>query len=264
MVSSVTIRAVDATTVTFATRSAGTSGKTTDNLLRDFTVPLTQVYTAPIKGTELPVAMVPGATGPLYLSRDGWKTKTADGFGIYGADQVVFKWPDCAATPSPPLTRLSVVPGSIRIEGHVHCQASFFELELLGPDAAEAQDVLWTGGDFIDLQLTEAGARHLRVAAAGPVKVWPTRIVINGSPSIDQAVSGEVDVLDSELAGVVQHIRYTRAGAPIALSLTQDGVNAFHVTPQAVAEAGQGPDASSAELGHGATSRAPGHAQARD
>src|SRR5262245_28728349 len=85
MVSSVTIKAVDGTTVTFAARSAGTSGNTNDNLLRDFTVPLSQVYTTPIKGAPLSVALVPGATGPLYLSRDGWKTTTVDGFGLYGA-----------------------------------------------------------------------------------------------------------------------------------------------------------------------------------
>ncbi len=237
MVASVTIKAVDETTVTFAARSSGMSGHPNDNLLRDFTVPLTEVYATPIKGAPAPVALVPGATGPIFLSRNGWKTTTVDGFRIYGADQAVFKWPDCAATPSPPLTRLSVVPRSIRIEGHVRDQAAFFHLELLGPDAAEGQDLVWTGADFVDVQLTETGARRLRVApGAAPVKIWPTRIVVEGSPSIDEAVSGEVDVLDGELAAAVQHIRYSVPGAPIALSLTQDGVNAFHVTPQAVAE----------------------------
>lgn len=243
MVPSVTIRAVDATTVTFGARSAGLGGDPNDNLLRDFTVPLSEVYATPIKGAPLPVSLVPGATGPLYLSRDGWKTTTADGFGIYGAAQTVFKWPDCAATPSPPLTSLGVVPRSIRIEGHVRGQAAMFQLELLGPDAVEAQDLVWTGADFVELRVTDAGARRLHVGGAGPVQVWPTRIVIEGSPSIDRAVSGEVDVLDGELAAPVQHIRYGRAGAAIALSLTQDGVNAFHVTPQAVVEAAsQDPD----------------------
>ena len=251
MVSSVTIRAIDATTVTFAARSSSPTGTTSDNLLRDFTVPLSEVYVAPINGAPTPVAMIPGASGPLFLSREGWKTTTTDGFRIYGADQTVFKWPDCAATPSPPLTLLSVVPESILVEGHVRGQAAFFELELLGPDAAEAQDVVWTGADFVDVQLTEAGARRLRVDTwAAPVKIWPTRIVIKGSPSIDQAVSGEVDILDAELAAPMQHIRYARSGAPIALSLTQDGVNAFHVTPQAVAELGGQGEIDCAVPGH--------------
>jgi hypothetical protein len=196
------------------------------------------VYAKPIPGAPVPpVALIPGSTGALFLSRTGWATVTADGFGLFDADKTVFKWPDCAAMPAPPMTRMSVIPSSILLHGHVQGQASFFELELLGPEAADAQDLRWTGADFLDLRITEAGANRLRVESrATAVKVWPTRLVIKGSPAIDQAVSGEVDLLDTELAEAMQHIGFARRGAPITLSLTQDGVNAFHVTPQAVAE----------------------------
>jgi hypothetical protein len=238
MVQHVTIKAVDATSVTFAARSASKSGNANENLLRDFTVPLADVYAKPIPGAPaLPVALVPGSTGALFLSRTGWATTTADGFGLFDADKAVFKWPDCAAMSAPPMTRLSVIPSSILLHGHVQGQASFFELELLGPEAADAQDLRWTGADFLDLRVTEAVANRLRVEPrATCVKVWPTRLVVKGAPAIDQAVSGEVDLLDTELAEAMQHIAFARRGAPITLSLTQDGVNAFHVTPQAVAE----------------------------
>jgi hypothetical protein len=173
----------------------------------------------------------------LFLSREGWKARTPDGFGIHGAQQAVFKWPLCAAAPSPLRSQLAVVPTSIRVDGHLEGQAEFFDLELLGPDAAGAQDLDWNGAEYIALRLTEAGARRLHVPSqALTVKAWPTRIVIKGSPAIDPSVSGEIDILDGELADSVQRLTFAKPGAPVTLSLTQDGLGEFHVTPQIVAE----------------------------
>jgi len=235
----VTIKQVDQTKVSFAARSASLSGDTNECLLRVFTVPLSEVYTAPIPGAPPPVAMTPGATGNLFLSRAGWATTTPDGFGLFGALQASFKWPECAGVTTRFATKLTVVPRSIVIRGHLQGQGEprFFDLELLGPDAAESQDLVWTGAEFLEVRLTPQGARRLLGHAPSSIaKIWPTRIVIQGSPAIDQAVSGEVDILDSEVAEGVQHLAFGRHGAPISLTLTQDGVNAFHVTPQAVAE----------------------------
>ena len=237
LVPQVKIQTVDDRTVSFATRSASQSGDAKESLLRTFTVPLSEVYTAPIPGAPTSVAMQPGATGPLYLSREGWSTVTPDGFGIYGATRFDGKFPKEGAIPSPPLTRLTVVPTSIRLHGQLEGRAAFFDLELLGPDAAEAQDITWNSADYVELRLTEQGARRLQVASPSTaVKVWPIKIVIAGSPAIDQTVSGEVDILDSEMADSVQRFAFTKQGAPIALLLTPDGVDAFHVTPQAVVE----------------------------
>jgi len=240
LVPQVKIQTVDDKTVSFATRSASQSGDAKESLLRTFTVPLSEVYTAPIPGAPTAVAMQPGATGPLYLSRESWNTTTPDGFGIYGAAQFDGKFPKEGAIPSAPLTKLTVVPTSIRIDGQLEGSAAFFEIELLGPQAAESQDITWNSADYLELRLTEAGARRLQVAS-GPmavttVKVWPIKIVIAGSPAIDQTVSGEVDILDREMADSVQQFAFARQGAPIALLLTPDGVDAFHVTPEAVAE----------------------------
>jgi len=69
-----------------------------------------------------------------------------------------------------------------------------------------------------------------------PIAPTPIKIVIAGSPAIDQTVSGEVDILDSELADSVQRIVFANPGMTITLVLTEDGVDAFHVTPQAVVE----------------------------
>lgn len=240
LVPQVKIQAVDDKTVSFATRSASRSGDATESLLRTFTVPLSEVYTTPIPGAPTSVEMQPGAIGPLYLSGEGWKTTTPDGFGIHGADQAIIKYPVEAAIPSPPLTKLVVVPASIRIYGQLQGETEFFDIELLGPDADGAQDIIWNSADYIELGLTEGGARRLHVKSGSTtVKVWPIKILITGSPAIDRTVSGEIDILDSELADSVQRIAFAKPGLPIALALTQDGVDDFHVTPQVVAEQSQ-------------------------
>jgi hypothetical protein len=241
IVQMVTIESIDDRNVSFTTRSTG-NGNPDRSLRLCFTVPLTEVYTLPIPGAPAPVAMVVGATGNLYLSRRGWcaTTTTPDGttVGIFGAATAVFKWPNCAAIATPPLTRLTVLPTSILVRGHMPGETTFFDIELSGPDAAEAQDIVWNGVDYIDVHLTPRGARRMGLPAhAQTVELWPTRLRIKGSPAIDQAVLGEVDALDAELAACTQRIAYNRRGAPVTLVLTQDGVNAFHVTPQAAAEA---------------------------
>jgi hypothetical protein len=66
--------------------------------------------------------------------------------------------------------------------------------------------------------------------------VWPLRLTVKGSPVFDASVSGQVDVLDYEMAQVVQRISFEQQGGAVTLALTQDGITAFHVTPQIVAE----------------------------
>ncbi|MEO7734250.1 MAG: hypothetical protein ABIY55_25050 [Kofleriaceae bacterium] len=233
-----TIRSVDRDTLTFAARGASKSGDPDEALLRTFTVALSDVYSGPTtKLPEPPVALKPGAVGALYLSREGWAVTSADGFQIFDADKAIFKYPECAAMDEAICTTLTVVPTSILVHGHLEGESEIRHVELLGPDAAAAQNIEWTGAACIDLRLTEHGARHLHVKSRSTtVKFWPTRIKIQGSPSIDQTVLGEVDILNSELARCTQHVEFAKHGAPIALWLTQDGVNAFHVIPQHHAE----------------------------
>jgi hypothetical protein len=241
IVQQVTIESIDDKNVTFTTRSRGPDGSADQNLRRTFTVPLADVYIRPINGAPPPVEMIPGATGNLYLSRDGWQTISADGFKIYGCAEAIFKFPDCAAIMTPPLTRLTVIPTSIIVRGHLPDDSAFYDIELVGPDADDAQDIVWNGVDYIGLHLTARGARRMGLGShAKTVRLWPTKIRIKGSPAIDQAVLGEVDVLDHEMAACTQHIAFSKRGAPVTLRLTQDGVNAFHVTPQAVLDASSG------------------------
>src|SRR4051812_693645 len=94
LVPQVKIKSVDDTTVSFATRSASRSGDAKESLLRTFTVPRTELYTAPIPGAPVSVAMQADATGPLYLSREGLDTTTPDGFGIYGVAHLFIKYPN--------------------------------------------------------------------------------------------------------------------------------------------------------------------------
>lgn len=236
-----TIESADDATVTFTARGVGAIGNSDQFLRKKFTVPLTEVYTSPIQGAPAPVALRPGATGNLYLSRTGWLTRSSDGYSLFGAERAIFKWPLCAGIASPILTPLRVLPTSIVVRGHLEGEDELFDIELLGPDAATSQDVAWNCAELIELRLAPDGAQRLRRASLDAsqemtVRVWPTRIIIKGAPEIDPTISGEVDILDSELAGDHQRIAFPAPGEPVSLLLTQDGITAFHVTPQLVAE----------------------------
>jgi len=118
IVQQVTISAIDDRNVTFTTRGAG-DGSADQNLRKTFTVPLSEVYAVVIDGAPPPVAMVVGATGNLYLSREGWQAMSDDGqCQIFGAARAIFKFPRCGAIATPPLTRLTVIPTSIIVRGH--------------------------------------------------------------------------------------------------------------------------------------------------
>ncbi|HSS03040.1 MAG TPA: hypothetical protein VLM79_38525 [Kofleriaceae bacterium] len=254
IVQQVTIVSIDDRNVSFTTRGTGPSGGSDDNLRKTFTVAASEIYPRAIDGAPPPVQLVPGATGNLFLSRVGWTCLTDDGFRIYGSDHAIFKYPHCGAITSPIMTQMTVIPTSIVVRGHLPEQTIFYDIELAGPDAHDDQHIVWNGVDYIAVRLTARGARRMGVGAhAKTVELWPTRIRIKGSPAIDQAVLGEVDVLDREMADCTQTILFSKSGAVVTLRLTQDGVNAFHVTPQAVLEA-SGEDASAvapAPAGHG-------------
>ncbi len=233
----VKIENVNDTHVTFSARSASRTGDPHECLRRTFTVPRAEVHTPPAKGGPRPVELKKGKTGPMFLTRAGWETKSTDGFHLYGKQDALFKFPDCAAAMMRLLTNLSVVPTSIIVRGHLEDDTEFFDIELIGPDASESQAIHWSSADYLDVRLSSRGARRLRLKSRSmSAKLWPISIKIKGSPAIDLAVSGEVDLLNIELAEGEQEIKYAKPGAPIKVALTQVGVAAFHVTPQAVAE----------------------------
>lgn len=228
MVPQVTIESVDAQNVSFWTRSDSKTGDPNERRRRLFTVALKEVWTAPIPGQPAPVVMKPGATGPLILSRTGWQTTTPDGFHILGAgtDAVVFKLPECLAA-SPFQGDLQVVPSKLLVHGYPEGETELIEIDLLGPDAAESQDLRWNGADYLEIRLAEPAAN----GSAAAIKLWPTQILVSGSAQSALTLPGEVDLLDGTLAAHAQHIQFARRGMPISLILTQNGFGAFHVVP---------------------------------
>jgi hypothetical protein len=233
MVEKVRIEKVDHHHVTFVTRSGTKSGDRDECLRRTFTCPVSEIWTHSIAGAPPPVAMRPGAVGNLFLSGKGLETKSAGGYPIYGAGTSLLriKWPDEAAL-SQLGGELSVVPTSIVVHGTRENGGPFFDIELLGPDAADAQDIRWNGAEPVELRLTARGAKHLHVGDhAATVEVWPTRITVTGAPAGDPTDTGSIDILDSELATQAQHLAFTRHGAPVSLALTQLGFAEFHVVP---------------------------------
>lgn len=228
MVPQVTIESVDAQNVSFWTRSDSKTGDPNERRRRLFTVALKEVWTAPIPGQPAPVVMKPGATGPLILSRTGWQTTTADGFHILGAgtDAVVFKLPECLAA-SPFQGDLQVVPSKLLVHGYPEGETELIEIDLLGPDAAESQDLRWNGADYLEIRLAEPAENGSTAA----IKLWPTQILVSGSAQSALTLPGEVDLLDGTLAAHAQHIQFARRGMPISLILTQNGFGAFHVVP---------------------------------
>jgi hypothetical protein len=236
-VKQVKIESVNDTHVAFSTRSASRTGDPHECLRRTFTVPRAEVHTTPGKGVPQPVELKKGKTGPLYLTRAGWATKSVDGFQIHGSEDVQLKAPVCAGGTPRLLTNLSVVPASILIRGHLEDDTEFFNIELIGPDAAESQAIRWNCADYLDVRLSSGGARRMRLKSRSTTaKIWPISIKIKGCPAFDLAVSGEVDLLNLEMAEGEQELTYAKPGSPVKLALTQVGVAAFHVTPQVVAE----------------------------
>lgn len=232
MVPQVTIESVDAQSVSFWTRSDSKTGDPNERRRRLFKVAVTEVWTAPIPGQMAPVVMKPGATGPLYLSRTGWQTTTPDGFHILGAgtDAVVFKFPECLAA-GPLQTSLVVIPSELVVRGYEEGKDELLQIDLLGPQAAESQDLEWNGAEYLEIRLAGDAANGSNGAPSGTVKLWPTEFVVTGCAKSAPMLSGQVDLLDGELAGHGQHIRFDRRGGEISLVLTQDGFGAFHVVP---------------------------------
>lgn len=238
MVSQVTIESVNDQTVSFWTRSDSKTGDPNERLRRLFTVSVKEVWTAPISGQPAPVEMKPGATGPLFLSRTGWQATTADGFHILGAgtDAVSFKLPECLAA-GPFQGDLQVIPKKLRVLGYPEGTSELIEIDLLGPDAAESQDLRWHGSEYVEIRMSEHAANGSSAVLpggtlpGGTLKVWPTQIVVSGSARSAPAISGEVDLLDGNFAAHGQHIQFARRGMPISLVLTQNGFGAFHVVP---------------------------------
>lgn len=232
MVPQVTIESVDAQSVSFWTRSDSKTGDPNERLRRLFKVAVKEVWTAPIPGQPAPVAMKPGATGPLFLSRTGWQTTTPDGFHILGAgtDAVVFKLPECLAA-SPFQGDLQVVPSKVLVHGYPEGETELIEIDLLGPDAAESQDLRWNGADYLEIRLAEQAENGSAAGDLTTIKLWPTQIVVSGSAQSALTLPGEVDLLDGTMAAHAQHIQFARRGMPISLILTQNGFGAFHVVP---------------------------------
>lgn len=226
MVPQVTIESADEQTVSFWTRSGSKTGDPNERLRRLFTVPRSEIWVDPIPGRPTAVALQAGASGPLFLSKAGWAAVTPDGFQIFGAELAVFKEPLCMGADTFE-DRLEVIPSQLRIHGFPEGQAEAIEIDLLGPEAAEVQDVRWNGAEFIEIRLLPGDRR----AGGETLKLWPTQILVRGSAAADPTSSGEIDLLDTELAGHAQHIQFTQRGTAISLVLTQDGFGAFHVIP---------------------------------
>lgn len=232
MVPQVTIESVNDQTVSFWTRSNSKTGDPNERLRRLFTVAVKEVWTAPIPGQLAPVAMKPGATGPLVLSRTGWQTTTPDGFHILGTgtDAVAFKLPACLAA-APFQGDLTVIPSRLLVQGYPEGKSELVQIDLLGPDAAESQDLRWNGSEYVEIRMVEHAAHGSTAQHDATVKVWPTQIVVSGSAKSAPTTSGEVDLLDGNLAAHAQHIQFAKRGMPISLVLTQNGFGAFHVVP---------------------------------
>lgn len=232
MVPQVTIASADAQNVSFWTRSDSKTGDPSERRRRLFSVAMSEVWTAPIPGQLAPVAMKPGATGPLYLSRDGWQTTTPDGFQILGAgtDAVVFKFPECLGA-GPLQANLVVIPSQLVVKGYEEGKDDLLQIDLLGPQAAESQDLEWNGVDYLEIRLAGDAANGANGAPHDTVRLWPTEIVVTGCAKSAPMLSGQIDLLDGELAGHDQHIQFERRGGEISLVLTQDGFGEFHVVP---------------------------------
>lgn len=233
MVGQVRIDRVDDNSVTFTTRSASLSGDPDECLPRSFTCARSETTTQQFEGAPEPVALEPGAIGPLFLTGTGWATVGADGYHIYGYGTPLarVKYPDNGGLLEF-VGDLMIIPTSIVVRGTLKNSTEFVEIELLGSEATQAQHIAWSGADCVAVRVTPRGAKRLQLADHDRlVEIWPTKITVTGAAESDPAVAGSVDLLDTERAGVVQEFAFATHGEAIRLSLTHDGFAAFHAVP---------------------------------
>lgn len=222
----VRVDGVTDTQITFSSRSSA------DNY-ESFTVGLDQLLVDPPTDAPTPVALTPGAIGYLYLSRDGWTTKSASGAALYKAgdlNYVLFKWPLCR--PYRLLAYLQVKPTKIVVEGTNLATGAPIAIDVLGVDAAPAQDLDWSAAAPIVVKLSGAAA-----AANGGqdfLMIWPKRIVVEGASLQKPHISASLDVLDVMFGDFTQHLTWSEPGAPIDLKLSTTGFGRFKVTPQPI------------------------------
>jgi hypothetical protein len=196
--------------------------RTQTNQLGDYTAPASQILASPPTGAPTPVPWTQGAVGNLYLHRDGWDAGNDNpkgglyAYNVPGA--VLFKFPTCA--PFRGIEPLDIVPTSIQVT------AAEGVFDLLGPDVAPAQQIIWNAAGNINIALK-----------TGEVKqVWPTKISVSGSPKAFPNIKpgGPVDVLDVEHADFLQTLSWQTPKAPVTLRLNERGFEAFKVVQSAI------------------------------
>lgn len=239
----VTITNVVADDITFRTRS----DDSTDQETRAFTCKRSQIL--PSATQSLPAdapahitQVQQGASGLLCLHRDAWQT-TSGGHRIYGAGStnVIFKYPNCFDVASRFLATLQVVPTRIFVTGFVTGIDGLQGIELLGSDCGDAQTIDWNGARNVSIQLSAEGAERFALpASTTTIDVWPTSMLVAGSPTAAPEVSGKADILIGELAAGRQTLQFQRAAPRVSLELSQDGFGRFHVVPDVVRDIAEG------------------------
>lgn len=218
--------------LTFSTRSSADD-------YQSFTVSLDHVLFAPPTDSLEPAALEPGAIGPLYLSRGGWQVTGNRGGALYKAgddNYVLFKYPICK--PWRLLAYLRVTPTKITVKGVDLATTLPVVIDVLGADAAPAQDLDWTAAAPIVVRLSNAGA-----AANGGrdlVMVWPQQIIVEGASIKKPNSRAKVDVLDVANGDFVQRLKWSERGAPIDLRLSSTGFGLFKVTPAPIVQYASG------------------------
>lgn len=227
--------------VTFKTRSDGP--QEVDCLLREFTCARDKIRLnlPPSAPPHIEVLQI-GALGRLCLHEDVWQS-TSQGFPIHaaGTGAVVFKYPICLAIPSPHISTLQVVPTSVLVKGFVTGIAEAQDIELLGSDCADSQNIEWNGARNIRIGLSTEGAQRFNLPpSATSIEMWPIRLVVAGSPATEPDRHGTANILNAELAAGTQTLQFERSAPQVAPRLTQTGCSRFHVVPGAVRAIAEG------------------------
>ena len=216
----VLIEDANPTNISFWTRSSA-------NTLEKFTAAADDVWAVPPAQTPPAVSLTKGTVGNLYMNRNGWHAKAANGATIYKANDehlVLFKWPQC--TPFRTIQNLAVPPTKILLTGVATTPAGNVIVDLWGSECAPSQAITWNAEQRIKVALSAEGQHKYGVAT---LEVWPTSIQVSGKPA--GGIASTVDILDAELADFVQHLAWADHHASVTLKLSAEGFGEFDVPP---------------------------------
>jgi hypothetical protein len=172
----------------------------------------------------------PGSSfrGPCHIR--GFKSPLLDREEV----PIALKWPECGGADDH--DELPLIPTAITVSGYtvegpapVSVSLNLFDLQLAQP----AQKIDWLGAGDIAIGLTPAGFQAFNLPATddSKLRIWPTRIVVTGSPP-GAGHGSAIDLRNHYFATPVQTLSWNEPRKQVAVRANPPGFAKFGILPE--------------------------------